>query len=285
MHSREGLGELFVVATPIGNLKDITLRALEVLKEVPVIACEDTRRALKLLSHYGISGKRLIPYHEHNEREAAEKILNLLKDGVSVALISDAGTPTISDPGYRLVKRAREEGVKVVPIPGASAVIAALSASGLPTDKFLFYGFLPRKEGKLRSALEEIISYPFTVVAYESPHRIERTLELLSQIAPDVELVIGRELTKLNEDFLFGSPHRLLEELREGGKLRGEFVLLFPPSQDSRGGDEVEIEELLKKLKEDGYSMKEAVKEVKERLNLPKREVYSKALEIFKGKN
>jgi 16S rRNA (cytidine1402-2'-O)-methyltransferase len=283
MRGSEGLGELYVVATPIGNLKDITLRALEVLKEVPVIACEDTRRTLKLLSHYGIEGKKLIAYHEHNEREAAERIVNLLKEGLSVALVSDAGTPTISDPGYRLLKRAREEGIKVVPLPGPSAVVAALSASGLPTDRFLFYGFLPRKEGKLREALKEIASYPFTVIAYESPHRLERTLEVLGELYPEAEVGVYRELTKLNEEFLFGKPSEVLKELKEEGKLRGEIVLLFSPEF---GGEEGEVEvspaELLRELKEKGYSMKEAVKEVKERLSLPKREVYSQALEIFK---
>jgi len=282
MRGGERLGELFVVATPIGNLKDITLRALEVLKEVPVIACEDTRRALKLLNHYGIAGKKLISYHEHNEKEAAERILGLLKEGVSVALISDAGTPTISDPGYRLVKRAVEEGVRVVPVPGPSAVVTALSACGLPTDRFLFYGFLPRKEGKLKEALEEILSYPFTVVAYESPHRIERTLELLSGISPHRELVVARELTKLNEEFLTGAPGELLEELRRKGKIKGEFVLLFPPFRGEERSGELEVERALKELKEKGYSVKEAVKEVRERFNLPKREVYSRALKIFK---
>jgi len=281
MRSGEGLGELFIVATPIGNLKDITLRALEVLRDVPAIACEDTRRVLKLLNHYKIGGKKLISYHEHNEKEAAEKIVNLLKEGVSVALVSDAGTPTISDPGYRLVKRAREEGIKVVPIPGASAVIAALSASGLPTDKFLFYGFLPRKEGKLREALKEIASYPFTVVAYEAPHRLERSLKVFGELYPEAQIGVYREITKLNEELLTGKPLEILKELKEKGKLKGEIVLLFPPQRERevKGAD---VGELLKELKEKGYSMKEAVKEVKERLNLPKREVYKEALEIFK---
>lgn len=280
MHSGKGLGELYVVATPIGNLKDITLRALDVLREVPVIACEDTRRLLKLLNHFEIKGKKLIAYHEHNEEEAAERIVNLLKEGIDVALVSDAGTPTISDPGYRLVKRARDEGIKVVPVPGPSAVIAALSASGFPTDKFLFYGFLPRKEGKLKEALKEIISYPFTVVAYESPHRLERTLKALGELNQDVEIGLFREITKLNEEFLTGRPLELLRELKEKGKLKGEIVLLFPPG--SGGGEEASAEELLELLKGKGYSMKEAVKEVKERLGLPKREVYSLALKVFK---
>jgi len=282
MRGGKGLGELFVVATPIGNLKDFTLRALEVLKEVPVIACEDTRRTLKLLSHYGIEGKKLVAYHEHNEREAAERIVNLLKEGLSVALVSDAGTPTISDPGYRLVKRAREEGIKVVPVPGPSAVVAALSASGLPTDKFLFYGFLPRKEGRLKEALKEVASYPFTVVAYESPHRLERTLEVMGELYPEGEVGVYREITKLNEEFLFGKPLEVLKELKRGEKLKGEVVLLFPPEFGEEVKEEVNLEELLRELKEKGYPMKEAVREVKERFKLPKREVYKEALKIFK---
>ncbi|WP_457678342.1 16S rRNA (cytidine(1402)-2'-O)-methyltransferase [Thermovibrio sp.] len=281
MYSGKGLGELFVVSTPIGNLKDITLRALEVLKEVPVIACEDTRVAKKLLGHFGITGKRLIPYHEHNEKRVAEELLFLLKEGISVALISDAGTPTISDPGYRLVKRAREEGVKVVPVPGPTAFVAALSASGLPTDKFLFYGFLPRKEGKLKEALKEILSYPFTVVAYESPHRLERTLSLLSKVFPDREVVVAKEITKLNEEFFFGKASEILERLKREGKLKGEFVLVFPKGGVEIKEEGVKVEELLKELKGEGLSFKEAVKVAKERSGLSKREVYAAALKVF----
>ncbi|WP_456455453.1 16S rRNA (cytidine(1402)-2'-O)-methyltransferase [Thermovibrio sp.] len=281
MHSSKGIGTLYVVSTPIGNLKDITLRALEVLKAVPVIACEDTRQTLKLLSHYGIQGKRLIPYHEHNEREASQKLITLLKEGNSVALVSDAGTPTISDPGYRLVKLCRKEGIKVVPVPGATAFVAALSASGFPTDKFLFYGFLPRKEGKLTEALKEISSLPYTVVSYESPHRLERTLELIDSLFPDWEVGVYKEITKVNEEFFKGRAKELLKELKEKGKLKGEFVLIFPPYGKEPSAESVE--EFLLSLKEEGYSLKEAVKAAKERFKLPKRELYSIALKLFKG--
>ena len=280
MHSGKGIGTLYVVATPIGNLKDITLRALEVLRKVSVVACEDTRQTLKLLSHYGIKGKKLVPYHEHNEKEASRKLISLLKEGNDVALVSDAGTPTISDPGYRLVKLSREEGIKVVPVPGVSAFVAALSASGFPTDKFLFYGFLPRKEGKLKEALNEISSFPYTVVAYESPHRLERTLVLLNSLFPDWEIGLYKEITKLNEEFLKGKAGELLKELKEKGKLKGEFVLIFPPYGKSSLSEGVE--DFLLSLREEGYSLKEAVKLARERFKLPKRELYSLALKLFR---
>jgi len=282
VHSDKGVGTLFVVSTPIGNLKDITLRALEVLRKTPVIACEDTRVALKLLSHYQIDGKRLISYHEHNEKEAAERLLSLLKSGEDVALISDAGTPTISDPGYRLVRAAREEGVKVVPVPGPSALTAALSASGAPTDKFLFFGFLPRREGKLREALREILSLPWTVVAYESPHRLERTLSLISELEPEREIILAKELTKLNEEFLRGTAEELLRGLKEEGKLKGEFVIIFPPKREEKAFSEEEVKRELLKLKEEGATLKEAVSAVRKRLAQPKRRVYEVALKVFK---
>lgn len=281
MHSGKGIGTLYVVSTPIGNLKDITLRALEVLKAIPVIACEDTRQTLKLLSYYGIKEKKLIPYHEHNEREVSQKLIKILKEGNSVALVSDAGTPTISDPGYRLVKLCREEGIKVIPVPGATAFVAALSASGFPTDKFLFYGFLPRKEGKLTEALKEISSLSYTVVSYESPHRLERTLKLIDSLFPDWEIGIYKEITKLNEEFFKGRAKELLKELKEKEKLKGEFVLIFPPY--GKEFSEESVEGFLLSLKEEGYSLKEAVKAAKERFKLPKRELYSVALRLFKG--
>jgi len=282
MHSDKRLGKLFVVATPIGNLKDITLRALETLREVPIIACEDTRRALKLLNYYEIKGKKLIPYHEHNEERQAERLLSLLKEGKDVALISDAGTPAISDPGYRLVSLARREGIPVYPVPGASAVIAALSASGLPSDKFLFYGFLPRKEKGLKDALAEISRYPFTVVAYESPHRILKSLRVMEESLKDRKVGVYREITKVNEEFLLGTPKELLEKLERRGEIKGEIVLIFPPQEEQTIGGKG-LEETLEKLKERGLSLKEAVKEAKKELNLPKREIYKAALKVFKS--
>ena len=279
MYSGEGIGTLYVVATPIGNLEDITYRAVRVLKQADFIACEDTRRTKKLLSHLGIEGKRLIPYHDHNEREGAEKLISLIKEGSSVALVSDAGTPCISDPGYRLVSLARREGIPVVPVPGPSAVVAALSASGFPTDRFFFGGFLPRKDKALKRELTEAFTRPYTSVYYESPHRIERTLKTISELYPDRELGIYREITKVNEEFLKGRAEELLNYLVSRGKVRGEFVLLIPPSEDEPES-EVDLDEVLKKLLSKGLSVKEASKEAARVTGLPKREVYKRALKL-----
>ena len=279
MHSDKGLGTLYVVATPIGNLEDITLRAVKVLKEADLIACEDTRRTRKLLSHLGIEGKRLVPYHEHNEREQSERLISLLKEGSSVALVSDAGTPCISDPGYRLVSLARKEGIPVFPVPGASAVVAALSASGFPTDRFFFGGFLPRKEKALKEELKEAFSRPYTSVYYESPHRLERTLKLISELFPDREIGIYREITKLNEEFLRGKAEELLSYLSSEGKLKGEIVLLIPPGEETTS--EVNPDELLRKLLSEGLSVKEAAKEAARVTGLPKRELYRRALQLL----
>ncbi len=279
MHSGKGIGKLFVVATPIGNLEDITLRALRVLKSVDVVACEDTRRTLKLLNYYNIPAKRLVSYHEHNERERVDYLMRELKGGKDVALVSDAGTPCISDPGYRLVRAAREEGIEVVPVPGASAFLAALSASGFPTDRFFFGGFLPRKEGALKETLKEFLEKPFTCVFYESPHRIERTLKLVSELFPDAEIGIYREITKLNEEFLKGKAEELLKELKEKGKLKGEFVLIFPPRSKEKG--EIDLDSLIEELRKEGLSVREISREASRLTGLPKRDVYKRVLELF----
>ena len=250
MHSPDKVGTLYVVATPIGNLEDITLRALKVLKDVDIIACEDTRRTLKLLNYYEITGKKLVPYHEHNEREQAKKLLGELLQGKSVALVSDAGTPCISDPGYRLVSLARKNSINVVPIPGATAFVAALSASGLPTDRFLFAGFLPRKEKQLKESLKELLSLPFTVICYESPHRLQRTLKTIAETEPAREIGIYRDLTKVNAEFHFGKAEELLEELKEKNAIRGEFILLFPPEEKERKVQKENPESILRELKE-----------------------------------
>ncbi len=278
MHSGKGVGTLYVVATPIGNLEDITLRAIRVLKEVDLIVCEDTRRTRKLLSHLKIEGKRLIPYHEHNEREQTGRVLSLLKEGQSVALVSDAGTPCISDPGFRLVRGAREEGIPVVPIPGASAVIAALSASGFPTDKFFFGGFLPRKEKALKEELLEAFGRPYTSIYYESPHRLERTLGVIADMFPDRELGVYREITKMNEEFLTGKADEILRELLSEGKLRGEIVILIPPGEKEPKSD---LDAVLRELLSKGFSVKEASKEAARLTGLPKREIYRRALELL----
>ncbi len=270
-------GILYVVATPIGNLKDITLRALEVLKNVDIIACEDTRITKKLLNHYGLQGKKLIPYHEHIEEEASEKVISLLKGGEDIALVSDAGTPCISDPGYRVVKKAWENGIKVVPIPGAFAGAAALSASGLPSDKFLFVGFLPNKPKKKEKLLNEYIKTGFTFILYESPKRVLKTLQLIGTISPNSEVVVAKEITKIHERFFRGKPFQILKEI-EPPDLRGEFVIIVHPEETQE--KPVNIENEIRELLKEGKSVKEISLQISKMLNIPKNQIYNLVLKI-----
>lgn len=226
MAERINPGTLYVVATPIGNLEDITYRAVRVLKETDLIACEDTRHTAKLLHHYGVN-KPTISYHEHNEAARAEELVTKLEQGLNIAQVSDAGMPGISDPGYRVIKLAIERGIQVVPIPGASAMVAALAASGLPTDSFQFLGFLPAKSGQRRTLLETLRQAQHTTVVYEAPHRIAETLkdivELLGEQRP---VVLARELTKVHEEFIRGSAEEVLRRVQEQ-ELKGEMTLLI----------------------------------------------------------
>ncbi|HEV8457789.1 MAG TPA: 16S rRNA (cytidine(1402)-2'-O)-methyltransferase [Methylomirabilota bacterium] len=219
-------GTLYVVATPIGNLEDVTLRALRVLKEVGLIACEDTRRTRTLLSHFGIHVP-VTSYFEHNKLTKGPAILRALSEGKSVALVTDAGTPGISDPGFLLVQAAREAGVPVVPVPGPSAVIAALSAAGVPADRFVFDGFLPVKPGRRLHRLEALRDLEMTVVCYESPHRILASLEAIAQVFGDREIVAAREMTKQFEEIVRGTARQLAERFA-AGRVRGEFTLIIP---------------------------------------------------------
>lgn len=221
-------GELFVVATPIGNLEDITLRALRTLESADLIAAEDTRHTRKLLSRHGMTGKRLESFHDHNKEARTPSLLQRLREGESVALVTDSGTPGISDPGYYLVKRAIEAGLSVVPIPGPSAMTAALSCSGLPTDRFTFEGFLPVKAGRRLRRLEALGEESRTVVLYESPHRIVKLLRELQEIIGDRQVVVIRELTKIHEKKIRGTPGEIAEALA-AKKPRGEFVVLIAP--------------------------------------------------------
>ena len=222
-------GVLYIVATPIGNLEDMTYRAVRVLKEVDLIACEDTRQTRKLLEHYGIE-KPLISYHEHNEPQRAQELIVKLKSGMTTAQVSDAGMPGISDPGYRVVKLALENGIPVVPIPGPSAFVAALAASGLPTDTFEFLGFLPAKAGQRQTALESIRAVGHTVIFYEARHRIAESLEDVVKILGGLRpLVIARELTKVYEEFIRGAAQEVLEKARQR-ELKGEITLLIGKS-------------------------------------------------------
>ena len=219
-------GTLYVVATPIGNLEDITLRALRVLKEVGLVACEDTRRTRTLLTHFGIHVP-VTSYFEHNKLAKGPAILKTLGGGKSVALVTDAGTPGISDPGFLLVREAREAGMPVVPVPGPSAVVAALSAAGIPADSFVFDGFLPVKPGKRIHRLEALRELEMTLVCYESPHRILAALEAIGQVFGQVEIVVARELTKQFEEIVRGTPEALRERFA-AGTVRGEFTLVIP---------------------------------------------------------
>lgn len=228
-------GALYIVATPIGNLEDITLRAIRILKEADLIACEDTRHTKKLLLHYGIE-TQTTSYFEHNKLTKGDWILGQLQDGKNIALVSDAGTPGISDPGFNLVRSAVEKGIMVVPIPGPSAVAAALSAAGLPTDRFLFLGFLSQKEGKKRRMLESIREESATLIFYESPFRLRKSLALLREVLGNRPAVLAHELTKVHEGFIRGS----LDELHNSqDKLieKGEWVVLIQGKKDrSHGG-------------------------------------------------
>lgn len=226
MESVPPYGNLYIVATPIGNLEDITFRAVNVLKQVDLIAAEDTRHSRKLLSHFGID-TRLISCHEHNEAEKTEHLINQLKKGCNIALISDAGTPCISDPGYFLVKKASNEKIKVTPIPGCSASIAGLSASGLPTDSFLFLGFLPKKKQKLVQSMDRYKEYPGTLIVYESPKRIKKTVQILINSIGNRKACLARELTKLHEEFIRGRLTDILTSLESKQQIKGEIVLFI----------------------------------------------------------
>ena len=222
----DGLGVLYVVATPIGNLKDITLRALEVLKDVDVISCEDTRHTLKLLSHYEIK-KHLVSIHARNEKIACNKVLDLLEEGKNVAYVSDAGTPAISDPGSILVNEARQKGIEVIPIPGCSAFVTLLSVSGIFDKSVLFEGFLSPKPGKRKKRLMDLMSRDSAVILYESPHRLVKLLKDIAEIDDCRDVVVGKELTKLHEDVIAGKAGKLLEIFSSLESIRGEFSVLI----------------------------------------------------------
>jgi 16S rRNA (cytidine1402-2'-O)-methyltransferase len=257
-------------------LEDMTFRAVRILKESARIACEDTRTTRKLLDHYGIATVA-VSYHEHNEAERTKELLDRLQWGESVALVSDAGTPLISDPGFRIVKAAREAGISVVPVPGACAAVTALSASGLGTDAFYFGGFLPSKTSQRKKVLEQLGTMEATLAFYESPHRILETLDEISVLFPSRLIVLGRELTKLHEEFLVGTACELRQQLGGRPSVKGEFVLLMDRFQP---GEQLAVDESLPqrmaRLTTSGLSRMDAMKAAARELGISKREVYQR---------
>lgn len=265
-------GTLFIVATPIGNLEDLTYRAARVLGEAGLIACEDTRHTRNLLDHFHIS-RPMISYHEHNERERTPELIERLEAGESIALVSDAGTPLLSDPGYRLVAAAVEAGIVVVPVPGVSAAVTALSASGLPTDAFRFGGFLPAKQSQRQRTLEELRDEQATLVFYEAPHRILQTIDDVEQVLGARRLVVARELTKMHEEFLRGTPAELRAVLAGRDTVKGEITLLIARS-DQVEQDDTPLAEAVQLLVNQGVPRMDAIKTVARKRGLAKRDVY-----------
>jgi 16S rRNA (cytidine1402-2'-O)-methyltransferase len=270
-------GSLYVISTPIGNLEDTTLRAIRLLKEADVIACEDTRQTRKLLEHYGIATPT-VSYHEHNEAQRTTQLLERLQAGESVALVSDAGTPLVSDPGYRLVTAAIAAGVPVVPVPGASAVLAALAGAGLATDAFRFCGFLPPKSGQRRKALEAAAAESATLIFYEAPHRILDALEDVRAVLGDRPVVVARELTKLHEEFLRGPASEVRATLAARDSVRGEIVLLIgkPIGKGMPVMPPTSVEEAVRALEKEGMPRMDAIKSVARERGLSKRVVYKR---------
>jgi 16S rRNA (cytidine1402-2'-O)-methyltransferase len=272
-------GCLYLVATPIGNLEDITLRAVRVLKEADLIACEDTRQTQKLLQHYGIH-KELLSYHEHNELTRAPELVIQMEEGAQVALVSDAGTPVVSDPGHRLVAQCLRHHIPVVPIPGPSAFVAALAASGMPTEEFLFVGFLPSRAGARRKKLQELKAEPRALVLYEAPHRLADTLADAAEILGGRPAVVAREITKIHEEFLRGS----LPELRDAARSRaprGEITLLIGPAGEGAAQvvPTVSLKKRIEQLEaEAGLDRKAALKQAARERGLGKREAYKQLL-------
>jgi 16S rRNA (cytidine1402-2'-O)-methyltransferase len=265
-------GLLYVVSTPIGNLEDITYRAVRVLKEVDWVASEDTRTTKRLLDHYGIA-THCISYHEHNETGRAEELIARVQGGETGALVSDAGTPLLSDPGYRIVRAAVQAGVRIEALPGPSALLAGLVVSGLPTDQFHFGGFLPHKQGQRTRVLEALRDEPATLVFYEAPHRILESLEDIAATLGEREVVVARELTKMHEEVLRGTPAEIRAALDSRESVRGEFVVLIAKAGEP-AHDDTPPEEAVDALVRAGVNRMDAMKTVARQRGLSKRDVY-----------
>lgn len=271
-------GKLYLIATPIGNLGDITYRAVEILKKVDIIAAEDTRHSLKLLNYLDIS-KPMISYHRHNEDTKTETLINLLKDGKNIGLITDAGTPGISDPGEEVVKQAIKENIEIIPIPGACALINALIASGLNTKEFAFYGFLPLDKKLRNEKIEDIQKQNKTIIFYEAPHRLGKTLAELLDRFGNIEIVIAKELTKIHESFIRGRIEDILPTLKD---VKGEYIILFEMHSKTEKQIEVEtlnqmtLEEQYKYYENQGMNKKDIIKRIAKNNKVPKDEIYKK---------
>ena len=269
-------GIVYLVATPIGNLQDISLRALETLKTVDLIACEDTRHTRKLLTHFGISNKT-VSYHEHNETARAEEFARLLLGGKSIAVVSDAGTPAVCDPSFRIVEKAHEIGARVVPIPGAVAFVNAVIVSGLPTDAIFFGGFLPSKKGERRTRLEEIKNVPATLVFYETPHRIAKALIDCAEILGNRRAAVARELTKMHEEIVRGTVRELAEKYAEN-PTKGEIVLIINRQEigddKSKTANQQSIGDRVAELENENFDRKTALKKAAKEFGLSKSEAY-----------
>lgn len=276
-------GTLYIVATPIGNLEDITFRAVRILQEVDLIAAEDTRHSRKLLSHFGIS-QQLTSYFDHNKNFKGAFILEKLRQGLSVALISDAGTPCISDPGYQLIREAVAAAIPVVPIPGPSAAIAALSASGLQTDSFVFEGFLPNRQGKRRNKLFALREERRVIILHESPKRLQAALGDMLEVLGDREIVIAREITKIYEEFIRGFLSEIILKFKDR-QVKGEIILLVAPSQNMETGRNFSLSDLLEKFMfKEKLSLKDAVKRIVLDTGLARSTVYREALQLLRIK-
>lgn len=268
---------LFIVATPIGNLGDITIRALDILKSCDLILCEDTRHTLKLLNHYKIK-KPLLSYHKFNEAISLDKIINNLKEQKNIALVSDAGTPLIADPGYKLVERCVQEGIEVTSIPGACAAIDALVLSGFDTQRFQFIGFLPKQQKELQETLQDLTTYDGVTICYESPERIAKTVEALKKISPHLMIAIARELTKKFEEVLRGNVEQVKELLSQKA-IKGECILLIQGKPFIQDYNNLSIEEHISQIQTTySLSRKEAIKMVAEQRGQPKRIIYNQSL-------
>lgn len=276
-------GVLYVVATPIGNMGDITLRAIETLRKVDLVAAEDTRHTRRLLTHHGIQ-KPLVSYHEHNESKRSAELTARLNAGDAVALVSNAGTPTISDPGYRLVKAATSAGITVVPVPGVSAAITALSASGLPTDAFSFFGFPSRKKGKRKKELQALVHTKNTLIFYESPKRIRDLLNDMIEVLGDRYGVLARELTKRYEEFVYGRLTEIMDAIEARGELRGECTIVVAgKSMDETASPDALEQDIIKALTEGGARVSDIARELADIHGLSKKSVYEEALRIKKS--